>query len=516
MFQRKKIMETKKTKNKLKDKKLNKSISLIIKNNNFSNNNNNNQKKLYQIIPKTSYSVQTSERKVNPNKGNITTSNNNYLSQLYNLNFYRQNSQGSLYSLKKENNDSQYSDINYKYPRLNTYLLSEIKSPKIIEYINNRRKKQNNNNCSHNYNDRFYENKCNNNSSNYYKKQNHNSFTLVKRNKNLSQRNMKIKLKLEEYYDNSFVKTKKNHKNNSRIKLKDDESYMSKKTSGNRYDKNKCIIERKFYGEDKLHKTKVKNKEKIKSMEKDKEKYTPNKTLSGSGDNEYNKIYKNHSKNNLKKEITKSGLYLNTNYENNFSNHNLNQKRKKESKNLSINNLLNYKWSSSKMLLNKSKTNNNILNTSLEEINKSKSKTNNNSNYNNIIHENKESKNGRYNDIKLIFPSFFNKVDFNNESSQESTNLMGNTFSNKITINNSNIGSRKEKFINSFLDGPEDIHCRFVDLHRQRKLFYENMCDKSNENELNLNKNNIAKISDFDKNEYSEYFDNFNEDVPII
>ena len=116
----------------------------------------------------------------------------------------------------------------------------------------------------------------------------------------------------------------------------------------------------------------------------------------------------------------------------------------------------------------------------------------------------------------MIFPSFFNKVDNNNnESSQESTNLVGNTFSNKITINNSNIGSRKEKFINSFLDGPEDIHSRFVDLHRQRKLFYENMCNKANENEKNIN-NSMAKISDFDKNEYSEYFDNFNECVPII
>ena len=508
-------METKKTKNKLKDKKLNKSISLIIKNNNFSNHTN--QKKLYQFIPKTSYSVQTSERKVNKNTGNITTNNNNYLSQLYNLNFYRQNSQGSLYSLKKENNDFQFSDINYKYPRLNTYLLSEIKSPKIIEYINNRRKKLNNYNYSHNYNERLFENKChnNNNNSNYYKKSSHNSFTLAKRNKNLSQRNMKIKLKLEEYYDNSFVKTKKNQKNNSRIKLKDDDSYMSKKTSGNRYDKNKCIIERKFYGEDKMNKTKNNNKTKPKNIEKDKEKYTPNKTLSGNGDNEYNKIYNNPSKHNLKKEIKKPGLDLINNYENNYSNHNLHQKAKKEKKNLSINNLLNYKWSSSKMLLNKSKTNNNILNTSLEEINKSKTNINNNSNYNNIIQENKESKNCRYNDIKLIFPSFFNKIDFNNESSQESTNLMGNTFSNKITINNSNMGSRKEKFINSFLDGPEDIHCRFVDLHRQRKLFYENMCNKANENEGNAN-NNIAKISDFDKNEYSEYFDNFNEDVPII
>ena len=515
MFQRKKIMETKKTKNKLKDKKLNKSISLIIKNNNFSNHTN--QKKLYQFIPKTSYSVQTSERKVNKNTGNITTNNNNYLSQLYNLNFYRQNSQGSLYSLKKENNDFQFSDINYKYPRLNTYLLSEIKSPKIIEYINNRRKKLNNYNYSHNYNERLFENKChnNNNNSNYYKKSSHNSFTLAKRNKNLSQRNMKIKLKLEEYYDNSFVKTKKYQKNNSKIKLKDDDSYMSKKTSGNRYDKNKCIIERKFYGEDKMNKTKNNNKTKAKNIEKDKEKYTPNKTLSGNGDNEYNKIYNNPSKHNLKKEIKKPGLDLINNYENNYSNHNLHQKAKKEKKNLSINNLLNYKWSSSKMFLNKSKTNNNILNTSLEEINKSKTNINNNSNYNNIIQENKESKNCRYNDIKLIFPSFFNKMDFNNESSQESTNLMGNTFSNKITINNSNMGSRKEKFINSFLDGPEDIHCRFVDLHRQRKLFYENMCNKANENEGNVN-NNVAKISDFDKNEYSEYFDNFNEDVPII
>jgi len=515
MFQRKKIMETKKTKNKLKDKKLNKSISLIIKNNNFSNHTN--QKKLYQFIQKTSYSVQTSERKVNKNTGNITTNNNNYLSQLYNLNFYRQNSQGSLYSLKKENNDFQFSDINYKYPRLNTYLLSEIKSPKIIEYINNRRKKLNNYNYSHNYNERLFENKFhnNNNNSNYYKKSSHNSFTLAKRNKNLSQRNMKIKLKLEEYYDNSFVKTKKNQKNNSRIKLKDDDSYMSKKTSGNRYDKNKCIIERKFYGEDKMNKTKNNNKTKAKNIEKDKEKYTTNKTLSGNGDNEYNKIYNNPSKHNLKKEIKKPGLDLINNYENNYSNHNLHQKAKMEKKNLSINNLLNYKWSSSKMLLNKSKTNNNILNTSLEEINKSKTNNNNNSNYNNIIQENKESKNCRYNDIKLIFPSFFNKMDFNNESSQESTNLMGNTFSNKITINNSNIGSRKEKFINSFLDGPEDIHCRFVDLHRQRKLFYENMCNKANENEGNVN-NNVAKISDFDKNEYSEYFDNFNEDVPII
>ena len=211
----------------------------------------------------------------------------------------------------------------------------------------------------------------------------------------------------------------------------------------------------------------------------------------------------------MKRDLKKSGLDIIDNSSKN------NLQNSKDKKNFGINNLMNYKFSSNKMLLNKSKTKSNILNTSSEEVNKSKPSNN----YVNIIssNNNKEIKNCRYNDIKLIFPSFFNKMDMNNDSSQESTNLVGNTFSNKITINNSNIVNRKDKFINSFLDGPEDIHWRFVDLHKQRKLFYENICNKSNENEGNFNiNNNIAKISDFYKNEYSEYFDNINEDVPII
>ena len=512
-------MEQKKEKVKFKDRKLNKSISLIIKNNNFSNIAKNSI--LYQYIPKTSYSVQTSDRKPKKNTGQ-NISNSNYLSKLYNLNFFRQNSQGSFCSLKKDNinnynNNSRYSDINNKYPKLNIHHLSEIKCPKFIEYINNKRKKQNNNNYSNNYNERYYQNKIKN-TAYYYKKLSQNSFNLANKNKNLSQRNINIKLKLEDYYDNSVIKTNKNHKNNLRYKLKEEESYLSKKTSGNiiSYDKHKCIIERKFYGEDNLYKSKEKtninninNKNKAKINEK--EKYLQIKTLSGSGDNETNKIFYKTSKNNMKKDLKKSGIDSNNNYNNNFSNHNINEKLK-EHNYLSINNLINYKWSSSKILPNKSKTNHNILNASLEEINKTKS---NNSNYNhiNITHENKETKNSRYNSIKLIFPSFLNKVDLN-DSSQESTNLMGNTFSNKITINNSNIVTRKDKVINSFLDGPEDIHSRFVDLHKQRKMFYENMCDKTSE--TYGNNNNMAKLSDFDKSEYSEYFDNFNEDVPII
>ena len=117
-------------------------------------------------------------------------------------------------------------------------------------------------------------------------------------------------------------------------------------------------------------------------------------------------------------------------------------------------------------------------------------------------------------EIQLIFPSF-NKFDINNESSQESTNQIASTYSNKMTINNINIGYRKDKFISSFLDGPEDIHYRFVELHKQRKMFYENLCNKLEENGNNINVNN-QNVNDFDISEYSEYFDNYNEDVPLI
>lgn len=509
MFHRKKIMESKHIRKKLKEKQLNKSISLLIKSPNYSKNNNG--KKIVHYIPKTSYSVQTSERKQGKNAGNITTHNLIGNSKIYSFNLYRQNSQGSLYCLKKDYNDYNFSDINNRYQRLNMRLMSEVKTPKISHYIyNNQKKSQKNYNYTHYYNDRYNENKANYNSGLYNNKSTTNSFTFVNRHKNLSQR--KIKLKLEEYYDNGLLKGNKKQKNNSKIKIRDkdddSDSYLNKKISEkfNRYDKNKCIIERKFYGEDKLNKAKAKNN--LKDKNKDKEIITINKTLSGNGDEDYNKLFYHYSKLHMKRDLQKSMDLANNN-----SNNNIDQKSK-ENKNFSINNLLNYKYSSSKMLLNKSKTKSNILNTSLEEINKSKAT----SNYNNIIspNNNKEVKNCRYNDIKLIFPSFFNKMDICNDSSQESTNLVGNTFSNKITINNSNIGNRKEKFINSFLDGPEDIHWRFVDLHKQRKLFYENICNKSNENEGNINNNNIAKLSDFDKNEYSEYFDNFNEDVPII
>ena len=515
MFQRKKIMESKNIITKHKEKLLNKSISLLIKSPNFSKNTNN--KKLYQFIPKTSYSMQTSERKHNKTSGNIIINNGTNHSKLYNLNLYRQNSQGSLCSLKRDYHDSYLSDINHKYnQRLNMRLLSEIKSPKMIDYINNQQKKRRRNyNYSQSKNDRYYDNKMNHNSS-YYNKSTQNSFIFANRNKNLSQRNINIKLKLEEYYDNSIIQGNKNQKN-TKIRIKDDELYLNKKTTGNncRYDKNKCIIERKFYGEEKSNKIKNKNKEKENDVI-----ITINNTLSGNGDNEYNKLFYHHSKANMKTNLKKQKQDLNNNCNNNKeSNHNLNNpsKKPKPYKNISIDNLLNYKVSSSKML-NKSKTNTNFLNSSLEEI--SHTQTNNKSNYSNQIittqnhNNNKENKNSRGNDIKFVFPSFFNKIDVN-ECSQESTNLQGNTFSNKITLNNSNIGTRKEKFINSFLDGPEDIHWRFVDLHRQRKMFYENMCNKNNENDGNKN-NDISRMTDFDKNEYSEYFDNFNEDVPII
>ena len=72
----------------------------------------------------------------------------------------------------------------------------------------------------------------------------------------------------------------------------------------------------------------------------------------------------------------------------------------------------------------------------------------------------------------------------------------------------------EKKNIFLLLDGPEDIHYRFVDLHKQRKMFYENLCNKLEDNENNID--NKANINDFEKNEYSEYFDNYNKKVPLI
>ena len=107
-----------------------------------------------------------------------------------------------------------------------------------------------------------------------------------------------------------------------------------------------------------------------------------------------------------------------------------------------------------------------------------------------------------------------NKLETNNESSQESTNLLGS--SNKFTINN--MGYRKEKFISGFLDGPEDIHYRFVELHKQRKIFYESFCNKLKDENYSLDNDNNIKdnINEFDICEYSEYYENFEENVPII
>ena len=230
MFHRKKIMESKHTRKKPKEKKLNKSVSLLIKSPNYSKNNSG--KKIVQYMPKTSFSVQTSERKKEKNEGNIITNNAMGNSKVYSFNLYRQNSQGSLYCLKKDYNDYNFSDINNRYQRLNMHLMSEVKTPKISHYINNNQKKiQKNYNYTQYYNDRYNENKTNHNSSHYNNKSTQNSFTFVNRHKNLSQKN--IKLKLEEYYDNGFLKGNKRQKNSSKVKVRDkdydSDSYLNKK-----------------------------------------------------------------------------------------------------------------------------------------------------------------------------------------------------------------------------------------------------------------------------------------------
>ena len=47
-------------------------------------------------------------------------------------------------------------------------------------------------------------------------------------------------------------------------------------------------------------------------------------------------------------------------------------------------------------------------------------------------------------------------------------------------------------------------------------MFYENLCNKLEEDINSIDNNRSSIYNDFDKSEYSEYFDNYNENVPII
>ncbi len=465
MFPKRRILESKNYNNStIKNPKMTKSISLII-NTTQLNNNNNISKRLQSKLQKKSYSLDKKCSKINKNNKNS--------SKIYNLSMQRQNSQGILYSLKNYINDTQLSNGNLKYQRLNSHFISETKTPKLIELLNNKVKKKKN--YLETYNNKI------NKDNNYHKSKS--SLSLVPKHKNFSQGNIDH-MNFDEYYIFNIYKSSRNQKIVNKIIKDNNQNHKNKKQNNkyDRYDKNKCVIERKIYGGEKHIK------------KNDGEKFEENKTLPNNCDSIYNKILFKNIKLNINKEFNL----------NDFENSEKTQKNHIKNNNNSNENYKNQNKSSNQnscKLLIKSKTNN-ILNTSLEELNESNNKN-----------ENVSSRNINNQNIQLIFPPF-NKSDINNESSQESTNQVGNTFSNKITIN-SNLGYRKEKFISSFLDGPEDIHCRFVELHKQRKIFYENLCNKLEE-EGNSIDNNKQELNDFDKSEYSEYFDNYNENVPII
>jgi hypothetical protein len=86
---------------------------------------------------------------------------------------------------------------------------------------------------------------------------------------------------------------------------------------------------------------------------------------------------------------------------------------------------------------------------------------------------------------------------FNMESTSESTK---NTLLEKNKISNSN-----------YLDGPEDIHYRFVELNRQTKIYFIDLSKKINKREFGFGVQNREEYS-----EISKYFDNFLDEVPTI
>ena len=468
MHSKKRIIGSKKTTNStLKKPNTSKSINLLINSSHLNNN-------IISIkLGRNETNKSNSVDKTSIKNAKINNKNKNS-SKVFNLNLPRQSTQGTLYSLKNYINDIQYTYANHRFHRQNSYILNENKTHKLIELLNNKIKKK-----------RKYLETYNNNSIkdyNNYNKQNA-SLSSAQKKKNLSQGHFDY-INLDEYYDYNNFKSSRNQKKEKKGIKEIKNNHLSQRRNYNRYDKNKCVIERKMYGGNK-------------GIRKNLEKIIENKALPNLCENINNKNLLKNIKLNKNKEINANNLKKS---ENNSSNKKIHLNINIENQNNNNINISSKKINSTSKLFIKSETNN-ILNASKEDLMQS----NNIESYNRINNNSKE--------IKLKFPSI-NKYDINNESSQESTSQIGNTFSNKITIN-SNIGYRKEKFISSFLDGPEDIHCRFVELHKQRKMFYENLCNKFEEDGNSLD-NNKVNVNDFEKNEYSEYFENYNENVPLI
>ena len=181
-----------------------------------------------------------------------------------------------LYSLKNYGNDSQLTHINQKYKGLKSHILSETQTPKLIELLNNKIKNKK----------KYLETYNNNSNKDNINDKDKVSLPLVHIKKNLSQGNMDY-INFDAYYNYNIFKSSRNQK---LVKTITRENYKSKKSKYDRYDKNKCIIERKIYGGDKpFKKTKEKNEE--------------NNTLPNNCDNIYNKILYNSIKLNINKEL---------------------------------------------------------------------------------------------------------------------------------------------------------------------------------------------------------------------
>ena len=485
MFPKKKINKSI-TSTKSNIKKLNngKSLSLIVINNHNLSNSNIKKKIRHKNSNKVNYIEKSLKKDINSSKENkfIKTT-------IYNLSLNRQNSQSSLYPLKNNIYDSQKTNYNNndnkKHKKYySSYYLSEVKTPKLFKLLNDQKKKKKN-----------YLETYNNDSSkgsyyahNYHKSKSSISLRPKKEKKeNLTKGNIENILS-DDYLNCSILKSTRNFKILRKLELerKADKHYNKTNTNklNSRYDKNKCVIERRVYAGEKQKKNKIENN-------------TDNKELPNLGICSYNKIIFNGIKSNSNKDTNLKNLNKPEKKDTKKSNNNFNLKIKKD---------INDKNSSSKLLI-KSNTNNKVkvIKDSSKNL-RGNNKIENTTNKNNI-----GSNDGK--DIKFIF---INKSDFVNESSQESTSHVGNSNSNKITINNTNHKKEKEKFISSFINGPEDIHYKFVELHKQRKIFYENLCNGLEEDGNSIENNKTKNINDFDINEYSEYFENYNENVPVI
>jgi len=118
---------------------------------------------------------------------------------------------------------------------------------------------------------------------------------------------------------------------------------------------------------------------------------------------------------------------------------------------------------------------------------------------------------------KFRYDKNLQDITHDSKETNELFDLMKNKLENLKKNYSLNLNNEKKIFLNSFPDGPEDFHFRFVELCKQNNSFYRNFYLNTINGDEKDNKNKKTCIKNEDVvNDYQEYFENYGEKVPYI